>query len=132
MVYKFLISRGIVENNGKFLVLKKANDFISENIGKWECPGGKIVDGETPQGTVLRELKEETNITGEIVKELPKIYIKTENAESTCFVFLIKANDKKVELSNEHSEFKWIKPKEFKNLDLVKFADLLINYFEEV
>lgn len=132
MVYKFLISRGIVENNGKFLVLKKVNDLMHENVGRWECPGGKIFDGEAPRDTVLRELKEETNITGEIVKEFPKIYIKTENVESTCFVFLIKTNNKKVKLSSEHSEFKWIKSKEFKDLELVKFADLLIKYFEEV
>jgi 8-oxo-dGTP pyrophosphatase MutT (NUDIX family) len=34
----------------KFVLLKRATDPIPENLGKWECPGGKLKPGESPAG----------------------------------------------------------------------------------
>ena len=38
--------------------------------GEWSLPGGFIEIGETPEDAAKRELKEETNLNGEVVKLL--------------------------------------------------------------
>lgn len=55
--------------------------FYREKVinGKKECyyaiPGGHVEDGETPEETVIRELKEELNIDIEIIRYLDRIII---------------------------------------------------------
>ncbi len=45
---------------GNRILLKRATRGISK--GKWNAPGGKIDKGETPEGSVIREVFEETGL----------------------------------------------------------------------
>lgn len=47
---------GIVERDGKFLVIKR--------MGYWDIPKGKIDEGETPEVACVREIMEECGING--------------------------------------------------------------------
>ncbi|MBN2795318.1 MAG: NUDIX domain-containing protein [Clostridia bacterium] len=51
---------GIVILKNQLLMLKKKN-------GDWVLPKGRIEKGETLEETALREVKEETNVDGEII-----------------------------------------------------------------
>ncbi len=124
------VVKGLVEHNGRFLLLKKAKDIIPENIGKWECSGGRIKKDEDPAKALLREIKEETGLDCNIERALPPVHMETKDIYNLCHVFLVKAPSKEVKLSEEHSDFRWVKPNEVKNIHLVLFADLLLNYFE--
>ena len=62
MVKKVYMARAIIRYKDKYLLLKKARDeVISENIGKWETPGG-IIDKDGPEKTILREVEEEIGL----------------------------------------------------------------------
>jgi 8-oxo-dGTP diphosphatase len=55
------VAAGIIFNDGKFLVARRSAH--KSMGGKWEFPGGKIEQNETPEETLIREFKEEFNIT---------------------------------------------------------------------
>jgi 8-oxo-dGTP diphosphatase len=127
---KIILTRALVRFGGKYLLLRKAkDDFLPENIGRWECPGGKIHEGKMPAQEVLREVEEETGLKCKIIKELPFVSMKTNEIDSNCFIFLLEAPSRKIKLSNEHSEFKWVRASDVKNFELVRFASLLLEYF---
>lgn len=127
---KIILTRALVRNGGKYLILRRAKDeFIPENVGKWECPGGRVGDGEDPKECAIREVEEETGLKCTVVMELPFMSMKTNELDSNCFVFLLEAKNKKVSLSKEHSDFKWVEASAVKNFELVRFASLLLEYF---
>ncbi len=51
--------------DNKILLIKRRYEPFK---GKWALPGGKVECGERVEEAVLRELKEETGLDGEIVK----------------------------------------------------------------
>ena len=59
---------GLVKNpKGEFLLIFRR--------GKWDLPKGKLDAGETIEVCALREVQEETGVSGlKIVKKLPKTY----------------------------------------------------------
>jgi len=115
----------------KYLLLQKAQDkFFKENVGKWECSGGLIKYGESSLETITREVKEETGLEFEVVKQLPHLSMKNENYDSQCDVYLIKAHSNKVKINpNEHLRYKWVKAKSINKMDLVLYASLLLEFF---
>lgn len=124
------LTKGLVRYNGKYLLLKKQKDMIEENIGKWEVPGGRIEKDENPKDTLLREILEETGLRCRIIKELPLLEMTSGEYHSRCHVFLAESDSEKVILSEEHSDFVWKLPEEVKDMPLVLFADLLLEYLD--
>lgn len=62
-------------------VIKKGNTyFVAQRSDKgrlalkWEFPGGKINDGETPEDALVRELKEEFNIEIKVLQPLITVF----------------------------------------------------------
>jgi 8-oxo-dGTP pyrophosphatase MutT (NUDIX family) len=48
--------------------------LISTQAGRrWQLPKGHIEEGETPQQAAVREVREETGVTGRVVASLPGI-----------------------------------------------------------
>jgi len=64
-------SNGVVAvicKDGQFLVIKRATNVIAP--GKICFPGGKLRPGEAEKVAVIRELKEELGLTGEVIQLL--------------------------------------------------------------
>jgi 8-oxo-dGTP diphosphatase len=54
----------IIEHDDRFLLTRRQKGVHLE--GLWEFPGGKIDDGETHAGALVRELREELDVEAEV------------------------------------------------------------------
>jgi 8-oxo-dGTP diphosphatase len=131
MITKIKLVKALVRCNGRYLLLKKAEDkFFPENVGKWECSGGLVEKGETSRKAIMREVTRETGLEFRIVKQLPTLTMKDKKYYSHCDVYLIEASSPDVKLNKEeHSDYRWMRSEDVKNWDLVLYANLLLEFF---
>lgn len=88
-------SQNVVSSGG--VIYRKVNgEFEVALISKgriWCLPKGLIEEGETAEETAVREVKEETGLTGEIVQKIGKIHYdfrKGKHFFKTVHFFLLK------------------------------------------
>ena len=123
---RHVVVDAIVINGDKILLIKRAPHL--SNGGKWAIPGGFLDRDETCERAVLRELKEETGLSGKIVKlfkiiDNPKR--KNEDRQNVTFVYHIKASGKIKIDPKEISGAKW-----FDANNLPKQEDFAFDHFE--
>lgn len=119
----------------EFLLLKRAAYQYYPNL--WQMVSGKIKEGEKAYQTALREIKEETNLIPEklwIAPNINSFYSPDDEYISLIPVFAAKvSSNSEVVISSEHSEFKWVKKDEAKNLlaweGQRKSVDVIAEYF---
>jgi len=56
----FVAACALVDADGRVLIARRPEGKMMG--GLWEFPGGKAEDGETPEATIIRELKEELGV----------------------------------------------------------------------
>lgn len=111
----------VVENNGRFLILRR----IDENPiwhHKWELPGGKIEPGETPQQAMQRELWEETGLS---INDFELLGVATHNWDlpdytQQTFIIAYRTQSKTDEIilqSDENDDYQWVTHEEFEKED---------------
>lgn len=90
-----------------------------EGLFPWEFPGGGLEFGEDMREAAIREVKEETGLSVEIL-EVAGLwsYARSESQFLTGAIFIAKAQHKKVVISEEHTDFVWVKPEHFENYHL--------------
>ena len=98
-----------VNNTNEYLVLQRANH--RSNPGKWNCVTGYIKDRESAEEAALRELKEETNLTEEIIKTTEPFWVIDNDVRWVVVTSLIKIKDtSNLKIGKGESQgYKWIK-----------------------
>ncbi|HMN23922.1 MAG TPA: NUDIX pyrophosphatase [Ignavibacteriaceae bacterium] len=125
------------EKNGEleFLILKRSPVQYYPNI--WQMVSGKIKENETAYNAALREIKEETNLTPEkfwVAPTVNSFYSPDKDYICLLPVFAVKVKfDSEVVISDEHVEYKWLKPENAKQLlawdGQRKSVDVIVDYF---
>lgn len=114
-----IIASAILKDKNKYLIAKRASSK-KYAPGKWEFISGFIETKESAENIILRELKEEINANGKIIKTSYPYIVNDEEARWIIVPFIIKILGNRLKINkNEHSEVKWVSAKE-----LEKFKDL--------
>lgn len=111
-----VVVKGIITLNNEILIIKRKDDDRIDP-GTWENVGGKIEFGENLETALKREINEEVGLDVVVNKLL---YAVTFQPYPTKHVVLITykctAQKGEVMLSEEHSDYRWVSEKEFKEL----------------
>ena len=99
----------------------------------WGPPAGKMEVGEAPVQAVVREVQEEAGIVLDIdrIKFLKKMYVRYPQFDFVYYVFSVQLLGKPTVIldSNEHQEYKWVRPRDAHSMPLVWDEDECIKMF---
>ena len=114
------VACAIINNRGKVLCAQRS-ESMSLPL-KWEFPGGKIDQGESPEECLRRELVEEMGIAVRVGKSLPLSthHYPTFTVTLYPFICLIESGDI---ILSEHADIAWLPPEQLSTLDWAE-ADL--------
>ena len=107
-------------------IIKKDNHFLivqrnrKKHLGlKWEFPGGKVQENETFEEALLREIKEELNITINIHEKIAEEKYKDDKIDIVLYYYLCSLKNGMMKL-NEHENFAWVEKKDFNKYDFAE------------
>jgi len=89
--------------------------LMSNRKGYWEFPKGHVDPGETEEEAAIREVREETGLDDVKIVSGFKVKIKYTYSKDgkkypkEVVFFLMKAEPKRVEVSEEHTGYVWLK-----------------------
>lgn len=127
------------ENTGKGLYLGAAFAFVFDGRGRmlllkehesrrkymWDLPGGTLCDGESPVEGLHREVMEETGLEIELMTST--CWLKQDWHESGRAIlvsfYLARGGERKVRLSEEHIDYRWVTRQEFTDEGLTVSAE---------
>jgi 8-oxo-dGTP diphosphatase len=104
--YFIIPQRALIMDGEKILVLKRSPDE-STYPGCWDLPGGRLENGENPSHGLKREVLEETGLKINVLKPLFTFHEILNNIPTFFVVYQCEAVSGAVQLSAEHTEFKW-------------------------
>ena len=120
------VIRGVNEN-GEPVIFATQRGYGEYKDG-WEFPGGKIESGETPQQALVREIKEELNITtvvGQLIQTIEYDY-PTFHLSMDCFWCEIAAGNP---VLMEHEAACWLTAEQ---LDTVNWLPADVKLIEKI
>jgi 8-oxo-dGTP diphosphatase len=111
----------VFRRDGRLLLAQRSSGHLA---GMWEFPGGKIEDGETPQESLARELKEELGVKAEIGEFVADTVFEYEQVYIHLSCFWIDYYVGELE-PREHSQIQWVLPEQLATMNLAP-ADIPI------
>ncbi len=102
-----VVVKGIILHDQKVLMIKRAEDDAI-HPGIWEFAGGKIEFGEALEDALMREIREEVDLTVTVDKLLyAATFMTHEHRQVVVLAYACAALDAGVMLSFEHQDYLW-------------------------
>jgi 8-oxo-dGTP diphosphatase len=120
------VTAAIIQKDGKILIAKRKPESHQGN--KWEFPGGKVEDNETPEECLKRELNEEFQIYVTIGKYLGSNVYHYDHISIELMAYQTFWNGGDLKL-NDHAAIEWVP---ITKLDQYDFAPADIPFVDKL
>ena len=122
----FNVVTAIIWRGDTFYIQRRREDKMLG--GLWEFPGGKVEKGETLESALLRELKEECDFNGRILKKATSVKHRYSHYSITMHCYYCEEkNDKIVTLANSN----WIKKNQISQYSFPKANHKIFNFLNK-
>lgn len=111
-----LVTAAIMTDGQRVLIAKRRADNAS--AGRWEFPGGKIEERESPEQCLAREMKEEFGIEVEVGNFFGESLYDYENGSIRLVAYWARWISGELSL-NVHEAVKWVQPGELEVYDFL-------------
>lgn len=104
----YVAVKGILLENGRALIVRRADIMQDDPIGWWEFAGGTLEFGESPEEALVREYREETglDITPERLLYVTSVQMNPDY-QIIVITYLCRRSGGEVRLSDEHLAYQW-------------------------
>ena len=119
---RIVVTAAVVERSGAYLVTRRLRGTHLE--GLWEFPGGKCEDGETYEGCLLRELREELGCDAIVGARLLEVAHEYPERTVELHFFRCELNGEPQPLLGQ--EIRWVARTELRTLDFPPADEELI------
>lgn len=114
------VTCAIIMKGSKVLIAQRS-ESMSHPL-RWEFPGGKLKQGESPENCIKREIKEELDVEISVDLLLPPVCHDYSINKIKLIPFICKLKSEQIILK-EHKSLAWIEKHEVDNFDLLE-ADI--------
>jgi len=112
----------LIERGDHVLAAKRGTG--KTRAGRWEFPGGKLLEGESAEEALMRELREELDCAVRPLRPLPRVEHRYPDLAVSLLPFVCVV-EQGMPRACEHAELRWIDASDFRSLDWSE-ADLPI------
>ena len=117
-----LVTAALIAEEQRILIAQRDR---SKRFGRqWEFPGGKVMQGETPEACLRREIEEELNLKVRVDEHFCTVHYEYPDFSIELMAFWCTIVGGSLELE-EHEQVQWVTVPEMKKYDFVE-ADLNI------
>jgi 8-oxo-dGTP diphosphatase len=118
-----VVTAGIIERDGQILIAQRKKGSRLEY--KWELPGGKLEEGETPEECLVRELREEFGVETRIKSFFGESKYTYSHISIDMLAYRVEYLGGEFRL-NSHEQIRWIHPSELSQFEFAEADKPLI------
>ena len=107
----------ITNKEGQIIVAQRPYSEVSYKSYKWEFPGGKVEENESPQEAIVREIQEELDCEIVVGDKLGELEYDYPDFKLKMNLYLCRLKEGSMPKALEHEQIKWITPEEIDALD---------------
>jgi 8-oxo-dGTP diphosphatase len=112
-----LVSAAVIVRGGEILIGQRRRG--DRHAYKWEFPGGKVEQGETPQQALVRELREELAIESKVGEEIARYKHEYPNGASVLLFFYVVTEFNGAPLNRAFEASQWAPCKSLMSFDFL-------------
>ena len=121
----------LVDSDGRILLAQRPEG--KSLAGLWECPGGKVEAGETPEETLIRELEEELGIRTKVACLAPLTFAShTYDDFHLLMPLYVCRRYEGVATGREGQAIKWVRPKALRDYPMPPADEPLIPFLMDL
>lgn len=117
----------IILSNDKLLLLKRKSKNSPSGYF-WAIPAGHREKDESPQDTLIREMKEELGISLKSYEKITSFNIRLNEKDFVYHLYKATLPETKITLSEEHEDFTWVGKEELQGMELEPGADIYVSF----